>query len=315
MNGGRPGPILEVQNVRHAFGARQVLRGVSLEVRPGEIYALLGPNGAGKTTLVRAICGRLKPDGGEVRLVGRDPYRDGRARAALGLAPQALALYPQLTVAENLQTFASLAGVRGRAVGEAVARAMAVTRTAERAGALVRQLSGGFQRRVNIAAAILADPKLLVLDEPTVGVDLSAKTAIGEALTQLKADGVGILLVTHDLEQAGALADRVGFLRDGEKVLEGAPQTLNAEAFGDQVELEVDVGCEATAAEAAHLADEGLNRDENGVWRGLAPDGYALAGQLGQRLKAQGLAPREIRVRRPSLEQLFALVAEARRAA
>ena len=330
MNGGRPGPIppgpipasaipevaiLKVEAVRHAFGARQVLRGVSLEVRPGEIYALLGPNGAGKTTLVRAICGRLKPDAGEVRLVGRDPYRDGRARAALGLAPQALALYPQLTVAENLQTFASLAGVRGRAVGEAVARAMAVTRTAERAGALVRQLSGGFQRRVNIAAAILADPKLLVLDEPTVGVDLSAKTAIGEALLQLKADGVGILLVTHDLDQAGSLADRVGFLRDGEKVLEGAPAALIADAFGDQVELEVDIGCEATTAEAAHLAEEGLRRDETGIWRRLAPDGYALAGQLGQRLKAQGLAPREIRVRRPSLEQLFALVAEARRAA
>jgi len=283
-------------------------------VRAGEIYALLGPNGAGKTTLVRAICGRLKPDGGEVRLVGRDPFSDGEARAALGLAPQALALYPQLTVAENLQTFASLAGLKGRAVGGAVARAMAVTDTTERADALVRQLSGGFQRRVNIAAAILANPKLLVLDEPTVGVDQTAKLAIGEALAQLKSEGVGILLVTHDLDQAGCLADRVGFLRDGEKVLEGAPEALIADAFGDQVEVEVDVG-EANAAEACHLADEGLSLDENGIWRGLAPDGYALAGQLGQRLKAQGLTPREIRVRRPSLEQLFALVAEARRAA
>ena len=178
----------------------------------------------------------------------------------------------------------------------------------------MRQHSGGFQRRVNIAPAILAGPELLVLDEPTVGVDLSAKTAIGEALAQLKADGVGILLVTHDLEQAGALADRVGFLRDGEKVLEGAPLALLADAFGEQVEVEVDVG-EADAAGAQHLAEEGLSRDDNGVWRRLAPDGYALAGQLGQRLKAKGLTPREIRVRRPSLEQLFALVAEARRAA
>jgi ABC-2 type transport system ATP-binding protein len=309
-----PGPILEVQAVRHAFGAREALKGVSLEVRQGEIYALLGPNGAGKTTLVRAICGRLKPDSGEVRLIGRNPFSDGEARAALGLAPQALALYPQLTVAENLQTFASLAGLKGKAVGAAVARAMAVTSTAERAGALVRQLSGGFQRRVNIAAAILAAPRLLVLDEPTVGVDQIAKQAIGEALTQLRAEGVGILLVTHDLDQAGCLADRVGFLRDGEKVLEGAPEALISDAFGDQVEVEVDVG-EANAADASHLADEGLSLDENGVWRRLAPDGYALAGQLGQRLRAQGLTPREIRVRRPSLEQLFALVAEARRAA
>ncbi len=315
MTPGPSGPILTVDSVRHAFGGRQVLRGISLEVRAGEIYALLGPNAAGKTTLVRAICGRLKPDSGEVRLVGRDPFRDGEARAALGLAPQALALYPQLTVSENLETFASLAGLKGRAVREAVTRAMAVTQTAERARTLVRQLSGGFQRRVNIAAAILAEPKLLVLDEPTVGVDQTAKGAIGEALTQLKSEGVGILLVTHDLDQAGGLADRVGILRDGEKVLEGAPAALLAEAFGDQVEIEVDIGGGADADDAAHLAQEGLSRDANGVWRRLATDGYALAGQLGERLKAQGLAPREIRVRRPSLEQLFALVVETRRAA
>jgi ABC-2 type transport system ATP-binding protein len=315
VNPGPPGPILTVQAVRHAFGARQALNGVSLEVRPGEIYALLGPNGAGKTTLVRAICGRLKPDAGEVRLVGRDPFRDGEARAALGLAPQALALYPQLTVAENLQTFASLAGVPGRAVADAVARAMAVTDTAERARTLVRELSGGFQRRVNIAAAILADPKLLVLDEPTVGVDMAAKQAIGEALMRLRSEGVGVLLVTHDLDQAGDLADRVGFLRGGEKVLEGAPQALIDEAFGDQMEIEVEIA-EPQAGQAALLTAEGLCRmPSSAAWRRLASGGYVFGGQLAERLRAQGVEVREIRVRRPSIEQLFALVAEARRAA
>jgi len=314
VNPGPPGPILTVNAVRHAFGARQALKGVSLEVRPGEIYALLGPNGAGKTTLVRAICGRLKPDGGEVRLVGRDPYRDGEARAALGLAPQALALYPQLTVAENLQTFASLAGLKGRAIATAVTHAMAVTQIAERARDLVRGLSGGFQRRVNIAAAILAGPRLLVLDEPTVGVDLSAKQAIAAALTRLRGEGVGILLVTHDLDQAGDLADRAGFLRDGEKVLEGAPGALIADAFGDQMEIEVDVG-EASADLAARLAGEGLVRRPSGGWGRLADNGYVLAGQIAERLRADGVPVREVRVRRPSLEQLFARVAEARRAA
>jgi len=315
VNPGPSGPILTVNAVRHAFGARQALNGVSLEVRPGEIYALLGPNGAGKTTLVRAICGRLKPDAGEVRLVGRDPFRDGEARAALGLAPQALALYPQLTVAENLQTFASLAGLKGRAVGQAVALAMAVTQTGERAGDLVRGLSGGFQRRVNIAAAILAGPKLLVLDEPTVGVDLSAKGAISDALIRLRGEGVGILLVTHDLDQAGDLADRVGYLRNGEKVLEGAPDALIADAFGDQMEIEFDVG-EAGLDLAGRLAGEGLVRRPSGGWGRLAANGYVLAGELAERLRADGVAVREVRVRRPSLEQLVALVAaEARRAA
>jgi len=307
-------PILEVRDVRHAFGARQALRGVSLEVRPHEIYALLGPNGAGKTTLARAICGRLRPDGGTVRIAGRDPFRDGEARGMLGLAPQALALYPQLTVAENLQTFAALAGLKGRAIAPAVAHAMDVTRTAERGRSLVRTLSGGFQRRVNIAAAILASPKLLVLDEPTVGVDLAARDAITEALRRLRGEGVGVLLVTHDLDQAQCLADRVGFLKDGEKVLEGDPDALIAASFGSQVEVEVDV--EPSDAEVAGLDAEGLQHGETpGTWTCLSSEGYALAGPLAERLTARGVVVREIRVRRPSLQQLFARVAETRRAA
>jgi ABC-2 type transport system ATP-binding protein len=310
---GPTGAILQVDAVRHAFGPHQVLKGVSLEVRAGEIYALLGPNGAGKTTLVRAICGRIKPDGGEVRLVGRDPYVDGEARAALGLAPQALALYPQLTVLENLQTFASLAGLKGLAVAGAVDHAMAVTQTAERARSLVRTLSGGYQRRVNIAAAVLAGPKLLVLDEPTVGVDMQAREAIAEALRRLKADGVGVLLVTHDLDQAQRFADRVGFLRAGEKVLEGAPAALIADAFGDRMEVEVDV---VEPAPEAVLAAEGLTRAENpGAWVCLAADGYGLAGNIAARLTSKGVEVTEVRVRRPSLSHLFARVVEQRRAA
>jgi ABC-2 type transport system ATP-binding protein len=303
----RPGPILTVDDVSHAFGARPALKGVSLEARPGEIYALLGPNGAGKTTLVRVICGRLDPDGGRVRIAGRDPFRDGEARAQLGLAPQALALYPQLTVAENLETFARLGGLTGAAVEVSVCAAMAVTHTAERAGQLVRHLSGGLQRRVNIAAAILGRPKLLVLDEPTVGVDLPAREAIAEVLRELKAGGVAILLVTHDLDQAGGLCDRVGFLRDGAKVLEGEPDALIAAAFGDRMEVELDVGEHAPVAE---LAAEGLEPTEAPqTWVCLEPDGYAAAGRLAERVKGMGVEVREIRVRRPTLRRLFRLVA------
>lgn len=313
MTSGAAGPILQVDAISHAFGPRQVLNGVTLEVSAGEIYALLGPNGAGKTTLVRAICGRIKPDGGAVRLAGRDPYADGAARAALGLAPQALALYPQLTVVENLQTFASLAGLKGRVVADAVTHAMAVTQTAERAASLVRTLSGGYQRRVNIAAAILAGPKLLVLDEPTVGVDMPAMEAIAEALERLRREGVGVLLVTHDLDQAQRLADRVGFLRAGEKVLEGAPAALIAEAFGERMEVEVDI---AEPAAEGVLEAEGLTRaDDTGAWVCLAADGYAVAGGIAGRLKAKGVEVREVRVRRPSLNQLFARIVEPRRAA
>ena len=310
-----PGVILTVEAVAHAYGAQPALRGVSLQARAGEIYALLGPNGAGKTTLVRAICGRLKPDEGQVRIAGHDPVRDGAARAALGLAPQALALYGHLTVAENLEVFARLAGLKGGEVKAAAHRAMALTRTLERSGDQVRRLSGGFQRRVNIAAAILADPKLLVLDEPTVGVDPPAREAIGEVLRDLRAEGVAVLIITHDLDQAGDLADRVGFLNEGVLVMEGAPDALIERAFGDQREVQVEIAGVADGAQALRLAAEGLERSRSGAWTCLSADAYGLARRLDERLKGAGLTVREVRVRRPSLQNLFTLITEARQAA
>ncbi|HEY3798815.1 MAG TPA: ABC transporter ATP-binding protein [Caulobacteraceae bacterium] len=314
MIAGDQGAILKVDRVSHAFGARQALRGVSLEVGGGEIYTLLGPNGAGKTTLVRTICGRLKPAGGTVRIAGRDPFADPRARAALGLTPQALALYPWLGVAENLQAFGRLAGLKGDTLRTAVTDAMAVTHLTDRARTPVRHLSGGYQRRANIAAAILARPRLLILDEPTVGVDLGAREAVGEVLKALRAEGVAILLVTHDLDQAVTLADRVGFLRDGEKVVEGAPATLIADAFGARMEVEVALRVGPDSAMALRLTGEGLTPGrESGAWTCLAADGYARAAELAARLG--DLEVREIRVRRPSLEQLVARMAGERRAA
>lgn len=311
-----PEPILTVASVSHAYGAQTALRGVNLAVRPGEIYALLGPNGAGKTTLIRAVCGRLKPGAGQVRIAGLDPFADGAARAALGLVPQALALYGHLTVAENLDVFGRLSGLKGQTLRDAIAHAMGVTHIAERAGTPVRHLSGGFQRRVNIAAAILHRPRLLVLDEPTVGVDPPARDAVAEVLRALRSEGVAILMITHDLDQAGDLADRVGFLRDGRLVLEGEPAALVAEAFGGQMEVQVEIAGDLDGAQEARLAAEGLAPcGTSGAWTCLAADGYALAGHLDQRLRQAGVTVREIRVRRPSLQNLFSLIAETRRTA
>ena len=310
-----PEPILTVASVSHAYGAQTALRGVDLAVWPGEIYALLGPNGAGKTTLIRAVCGRLRPDGGQVRIGGLDPFADGAARQALGLVPQALALYGHLTVAENLDVFGRLSGLKGQALAEAIVHAMDVTHIAERAGTPVKHLSGGFQRRVNIAAAILHRPTLLVLDEPTVGVDPPARDAVGEVLRTLRGEGVGILIITHDLDQAGDLADRVGFLRDGQLVLEGEPATLIADAFGGQMEVQVEIAGDLGTGQENQLAAEGLASSGVGAWTCLAADGYALAGRLDQRLRQARVNVREIRVRRPSLQNLFSLIAEPRRAA
>ena len=309
-------PILTVAGAVHAYGGKPVLRGVDLTLRPGEIYGLLGPNGAGKTTLIRAICGRIRPDGGAVLLNGRDPVRAPAARAGLGLVPQEVALYPNLTVAENVQTFAALAGTPRRAMAAAVRRALDLTRTLDRAQEVVKHLSGGYQRRVNIAAAIVHEPSLLILDEPTVGVDIDAREAVDAVIRDLRDLGVAVLMTTHDLDQAGALADRVGFLREGQMVLEGQPRALVAEAFGDRKEILVHLAQAADPADQARLAKAGLEPTPHAqVWMRLDAGGHAAAGQLDQRLREMGLTPREIRVREPSLANLFTLVAERKQAA
>jgi ABC-2 type transport system ATP-binding protein len=175
----------------------------------------------------------------------------------------------------------------------------------------IKHLSGGYKRRANIAAAIVHEPSLLILDEPTVGVDLDAREAVDAVIRGLRDLGVAVLMTTHDLDQADALADRVGFLRDGQMVLEGAPQALIAEAFGERMEVQVHLAEALAAAGESALIAEGLERTgRSTVWTRLDADGYAAAGRLDKRLREAGLTPREIRVREPSLTNLFTLVAD-----
>ena len=308
-------PILRVWGAEHQYGARKVLRGVDLQVHPGEIYALLGPNGAGKSTLVGAICGRLHLVGGEVAVDDMDPFVSAVARTRLGLVPQEIALYDHMTVRENLEVFGRLSGVRRADLPAAVARALSLTRTADREHVPVKHLSGGYRRRVNIGAAILHRPQLLILDEPTVGVDIDAREGLDTVIRDLRDTGVAIMIVTHDLEQAGVLADRVGFLKDGHKVMEGAPRDLIEQAFGHDMEILVQVDMEPDLDGQAVLTAEGLERRKGNVWARLDPGGYGAADKLDRRLRAAGVTPREIRVRAPSLQNLFSLVADWRRAA
>jgi len=309
-------PILEVRGACHAYGDQPALAGVDLTLAGGDIYALLGPNGAGKTTLTRAICGRLRLDEGSVRVAGADPHADARARATLGLAPQEIALYPHLTVRENLEVFASLSGVPRRDVAAAVREAMTLTRTLDHADARASRLSGGYRRRVNIAAAIPHRPRLLILDEPTAGVDPTAREAVGAVLRVLAAQGVAVLIVTHDLDEAGDLATRVGFLVEGAMALEGRPADLLAEAFGEDMEILVHMAGEIDAGAAVSLEATGLiPAGAPGAWRRYCADGYGAAARIDTDLRRAGLAVREIRVRHPTLQSLYGRIAETRRAA
>jgi ABC-2 type transport system ATP-binding protein len=296
----------EVHDARRRIGDRPVLQGVDLQLRRGEIYGLLGPNGAGKTSLVRAICGRLALDSGSVRIGGADPGREPRARRRLGVVPQAIALYPDLTVLENLEILGRLAGVARRDLPAAIDRALGWTDLSDRRRDPVSTLSGGMQRRLNIAAGTLHDPEVLLLDEPTVGVDPSAREKIHELLQKLRARGLAILLTTHDLEQAESLADRIGILVGGRIRAEGSLESLVRSAFGDSRELTVSLSRDPDEDGRALMRREGLTAvDDERRWTGSLAGGYESLSGLGDRMSAVGLAVAEVRVREPGLRGVF----------
>ncbi|CAO4181316.1 Linearmycin resistance ATP-binding protein LnrL [Methylorubrum populi] len=300
------GALLTAKGLTLAYGGRRVLDGVDLALARGETLALLGPNGAGKTSLMRLVAGRLPPDAGTVHVEGRVPHADRAARAATGWVPQEIALYPRLSVAENLGVFASLAGVPRRSRAAAVAAAMVLTDIEPIARRLVGQLSGGYQRRVNIAASLMNRPRLVLLDEPTQGVDLTARAAIHAVLRRLRSEGAAILIATHDFGEAERLADRVAFMAQGRIVREGVLTDLLVSLRAGAPEREVILSGAADGQAEATLRRLGFAPHEAGlVWRtaerGSGLDGAALLGTL----RAQGVPASEVRVRAPGLESLY----------
>ena len=211
---------IAVTELRKAYGGREVLHGLSFTVETGEVFALLGPNGAGKTTTVEILEGYRRRDGGDVRVLGEDPGRGGRAfKARIGIVLQSSAVYHLLTVHEIVALFAGYYP-RPRPAGEVIE----LVGLTEQREARVRTLSGG--RRLDLALALVGDPELVVLDEPTTGFDPAARRQAWETIRDLRSLGKSILLTTHYMEEAQRLADRVAILRGGEIVGTGSPQEL-----------------------------------------------------------------------------------------
>src|SRR5438309_6439010 len=250
---GGPAPILVCQGLAKRFGHRVAVDGVGFHIRSGERYGLLGPNGAGKTTTISMICGLLRADRGEVRVAGLPVDQQATtAKAAIGFVPQEIALYPDLTGRENLRFFARLYGLRGARRDERVDACLDLVGLAERADERVDTYSGGMQRRLNIAAGLLHEPRLLVLDEPTVGVDPQSRNAILESIEALGTSGLAVLYTTHYMEEAQRLCDRIGILDEGRLVAEGTRDELVALTGGrDRVRLSADGSLDALATSLA----------------------------------------------------------------
>ena len=218
--------MLHIENLHKSFGQLHAVRGLSLRVEAGEIYGFLGPNGAGKTTTLSMIAGLLVPDQGRIRLLDGLVPTDPQARFQLGLAPQALALYNGLSARENLRFFGQLFGLSGKTLASAMERVLALTHLDDRADDRVSAYSGGMKRRLNLAVALLHQPALLLLDEPTVGVDPQSRNLLLEAIEQLRDAGHAIVYTTHYMEEVERLADRIGIMDHGQLLAEGSLSEL-----------------------------------------------------------------------------------------
>ena len=228
--------VVRVEGLVHDYGPRRALRGVDFEVGSGQIFGLLGPNGGGKTTLFRILTTLIRPTAGRASVLGNDvALRPREARAAIGVVFQSPALDRKLTTRENLETQGRLYGLGGRALREAVDAMLLRVRLADRASDRVETLSGGLMRRAEIAKGILHRPRLLLLDEPSSGLDPGARSDLWDHLRELRErDGVTVLLTTHLMEEAER-CDRIAILSEGALVACGAPRDLKAEIGGDVI--------------------------------------------------------------------------------
>jgi ABC-2 type transport system ATP-binding protein len=297
--------VAVLDNVTAGYGGKTVIRGVSLALQPSEVFVLMGPNGSGKTSLVRILTGLLKPLTGTVA-VSRDGLSAPIAQS-VRLVPQEIALYPWLTGRENCIAFARIAGASWKNAPTLADRALALARCEEAGSVQVGRLSGGFKRRVNIAAALIGEPRLLILDEPTAGIDLDAKRTIFQTIASLKSLGLSILIVTHDFDDADALADRVGFLFDGRLVRTGLPRELIASAFGSRKRIEIGLAVGPDDNQRNRLRSVGASPTMiDTVWVMFSNIEDWDTKKVLSPLQSFGLAIREFKVRDPGLEALYA---------
>ena len=302
-----PSLALQVDGASRRLGDRLVLDRVDLGVPRGSIVGVAGPNGAGKTSLIHAIAGRLRLDAGTVRIDGL-ASPDARRQSRLGIVPQEIALYPQLTVRENLGILGRLSGLPSRGLGDRVTEGLAWAGLADRASSRVATLSGGMRRRVNLVAGTLHNPALVLLDEPTVGVDSEARGRLHALLDGLRRQGAGLLLASHDLEEVSALCDDVIVMSRGRIVARGSVAALVASAFGSGRELVVALDGGVSDAARATLEADGFVQVGELEWARAAGASLAALGEVEERFARGGLRLIEVRLREPSLRGAIAAI-------
>jgi ABC-2 type transport system ATP-binding protein len=288
-------PLIQIEDARLSYGTVHALNGLSLELNQGELLGLLGPNGAGKTTLINCIAARQRLDGGRIR-----GFTPRELPAILGIVPQEIALYPDLTVLQNLSTFGRLHGLTGRTLRQRILEALAWAKLEPRSQSLVQTLSGGMQRRLNIACSVLHHPQVLLLDEPTVGIDPQSRERIYEMLDSLLELGTAILLTTHQLDEAQNRCDRIAIIDQGRIIEAGTFQELLDRTISSSQQLHLRFAQPQTQVPAPlQLAESGLEAN------GLLSGGNNQLPNLLTQFIAANIAIEKLVLREPTLEHLF----------
>jgi ABC-2 type transport system ATP-binding protein len=298
---------IEVQNLHKAFGELKAVQGVSFDVQQGEIFSLLGPNGAGKTTSISMLSCLLRPDEGDALVMGHSIRKDPTGvKSVLGVVPQDIALYEDLSARENLTFWGKMYGLRGAVLKARVNEVLEVIGLTDRAKEYIKKYSGGMKRRVNIGIALLHKPKVIYMDEPTVGIDPQSRRSILDSVLQLKKEGTTVLYTTHYMEEAQELSDYIAIMDHGKMIASGSHAEL-VKIIGASDRITVTINSESARVIEAWKAVKGVTQvsAEDGTLTILADDSNRVLPRLFETAAAQAVRITSVAVQEPNLEAVF----------